>query len=66
VIGGLGSLGGSAVAAVVVGLVQQYANYYGSQHGFSAAGDMSVMLLLAAVLLARPAGLAGVTATRAG
>ena len=28
VIGGLGSLGGSAVAAVVVGLVQQYANYY--------------------------------------
>lgn len=66
VIGGLGSLGGSAVAAVVVGLLQQYANYYGSKHGFTSAGDLAVMLLLAGVLLARPAGLAGVTATRAG
>ena len=39
VIGGLGSLGGSAVAAVVVGLLQQYANYYGSQHGLL-GGDL--------------------------
>ena len=30
VIGGLGSLRGTAMAAVVVGLVQQYANYYAS------------------------------------
>ena len=30
VIGGFGSIGGSAVAAVAVGLLQQYANYYAS------------------------------------
>jgi branched-chain amino acid transport system permease protein len=61
VIGGLGSLEGSAVAAVVVGLVQQYANYYAS----SGLGDLSVVLLLAIVLLVRPAGLAGLTARAA-
>jgi branched-chain amino acid transport system permease protein len=67
VIGGLGSLGGSAVAAVTVGLLQQYVNYYASQHGAgSGIGDLSVMLLLAMVLLIRPAGLAGVAVTRAG
>jgi len=54
VIGGLGSLRGTAVAAVVVGLVQQYANYYAS----SGLGDLSVVLLLGLVLLARPGGLA--------
>ncbi len=59
VIGGLGSIGGSAVAAVVVGLLQQYANYYAS----SGLGDLSVVLLLAVVLLLRPAGLSGSTAT---
>jgi branched-chain amino acid transport system permease protein len=57
IIGGLGSLGGSAVAAVAVALLQQYANYYAS----SGVGDLSVMLLLAAVLLLRPAGLGGLT-----
>ena len=55
VIGGLGSLRGTAVAAVVVGLVQQYANYYAS----SGLGDLSVVLLLGAVLLIRPKGLSG-------
>ena len=59
VIGGLGSLGGSAIAAVVVGLLQQYANYYAS----SGIGDMAVVLLLGLVLLARPRGLAGAFAT---
>jgi branched-chain amino acid transport system permease protein len=54
VIGGLGSIGGSAVAAVVVGLLQQYANYYAS----SGLGDLAVVMLLAVVLLLRPAGLA--------
>jgi branched-chain amino acid transport system permease protein len=53
VIGGLGSLRGTAMAAVVVGLVQQYANYYAS----SGLGDLSVVLLLSLVLLARPGGL---------
>jgi branched-chain amino acid transport system permease protein len=55
VIGGLGSLGGSAVAAVVVGLAQQYANYYAS----SGLGDITVVLLLGLVLLVRPRGLSG-------
>jgi branched-chain amino acid transport system permease protein len=55
VIGGLGSLRGTALAAVVVGLVQQYANYYAS----SGLGDLSVVLLLGIVLLIRPRGLAG-------
>ena len=60
VIGGLGSLSGSAVAAVVVGLLQQFANYYASVFwGFSAAGDLAVVLLLAGVLLVRPQGLLG-------
>ena len=58
VIGGLGSIGGSAVAAVVVGLTQQYTNYYAS----SGVGDMIVVLLLGLVLLARPRGLAGAVA----
>jgi branched-chain amino acid transport system permease protein len=59
VIGGFGSIEGSAVAAVAVGLVQQYANYYVADWiGWSAAGDVAVMLLLATVLLLRPTGLA--------
>jgi len=55
VIGGLGSVTGSAVAAVVVGVLQQFVNYYGA----SGAGDVSVVALLAIVLLLRPAGIAG-------
>ncbi len=55
VIGGLGSVVGSAIAAVLVGLLQQFTNYYAA----SGVGDMSVVLLLAAVLLVRPQGLLG-------
>jgi branched-chain amino acid transport system permease protein len=40
-----------------VGLSQQYVNYYSS-----GLGDLSVVLLLALVLLVRPATLAGRTA----
>lgn len=58
VIGGFGSIGGTAIAALLVGLVQQMANYYVG----SGIGDVSVVLLLAAVLLVRPAGLTGRTA----
>jgi branched-chain amino acid transport system permease protein len=59
VIGGLGSIPGSAAAAVLVALVQQYVNYYAS----AGIGDLSVVLLLGLVLLARPRGLAGAFAT---
>jgi branched-chain amino acid transport system permease protein len=52
VIGGLGSIRGTAWAAIVVGLVQQYANYYAS----SGLGDLSVVLLLGIVLIVRPGG----------
>jgi branched-chain amino acid transport system permease protein len=55
VIGGMGSIVGSAVAATVVGLVQQFVNYYAA----SGIGDLSVVLVLAAVLLLRPRGLSG-------
>jgi branched-chain amino acid transport system permease protein len=54
VIGGLGSIAGSAVAAVLVGLVQQYVNYRST-----GLGDLSVVLLLAVTLLVRPSGLFG-------
>jgi branched-chain amino acid transport system permease protein len=54
VIGGLGSIWGTAIGAVLVALVQQYANYYAS----AGIGDLCVVLLLAVVLLARPGGLA--------
>jgi branched-chain amino acid transport system permease protein len=60
VIGGLGSIIGSAAAAVIVGLLQQYANYYGAEYAHASwLGDISVMLLLGLTLLIRPSGLAG-------
>lgn len=55
IIGGLGSIQGSALAALAVGLLQQYANYYGAV----GMGDLIVVALLAAVLLVRPQGLLG-------
>ena len=62
VIGGLGSVTGSAIAAVVVGVSQQYMNYYPQASwgiGNWGLGDISVVLLLGLVLLVRPRGLAG-------
>jgi branched-chain amino acid transport system permease protein len=58
VIGGMGSVPGSALAAVLVGLVQQYANYYTAP----GVGEASVVLLLAVLLLVRPGGLVRRTA----
>jgi len=57
VIGGLGSLGGAAVAAVVVAIPQQLANYY-----LGGIGDLIAVLALAVVLLIRPTGLMGAKA----
>ncbi|MFB9237254.1 branched-chain amino acid ABC transporter permease [Plantactinospora siamensis] len=59
VIGGMGSVVGSAYAAVAVGLLQQFVNYYGT----AGAGDVCVVALLALVLLFRPQGIAGKVAT---
>jgi branched-chain amino acid transport system permease protein len=55
VMGGMGSVSGAALAAVGVGLVQQFANYYTT----SGLGDLAVVVLLAALLLLRPRGLTG-------
>lgn len=55
VIGGLGSIGGTAVAAVLVALAQQFVNYYVA----TGLGDIAVVALLAVVLLVRPQGLLG-------
>jgi branched-chain amino acid transport system permease protein len=49
VIGGVGSIRGTALAAVAVGLLQQFADYYTA----SEIGQESVVILLAVVLLAR-------------
>ena len=63
VIGGLGSIAGSAIAAVLVGLVQVYVGFYaGSGAGLAQLGNISVVLFLAMVLLVRPRGLLGRTA----
>lgn len=55
IIGGLGSVKGAFAAAIVVGLVQQYANYYIS----GGAGDLLAVLLMALTVLVRPQGLFG-------
>lgn len=57
IIGGLGSLVGAAIASVVVAVLQQFANFY-----LGGTGDLVVVLLLAVVLLVRPAGLLGAKA----
>lgn len=54
VIGGMGSVTGTAVAAVLVGVMQQFANFY-----VPAIGDLGIVALLAIVLLTRPQGLLG-------
>jgi branched-chain amino acid transport system permease protein len=63
VIGGLGSITGSAIAAAGVGLVQVYVTFYaGSGSSLAQLGNMSVVLVLAIVLIVRPRGLLGRTA----
>lgn len=55
VIGGLGSVPGTALAAVLVALTQTYVNTYGA----TGLGSISVVALLAVVLLIRPQGILG-------
>jgi branched-chain amino acid transport system permease protein len=54
VVGGMGSLGGSALAALLIGISRQYVNYYAP-----GLGDFVVVILLALVLIFRPQGLLG-------
>ena len=55
VIGGLGSVEGTALSAVLVGLTQQFVNFFAG----AGVGDLTVVVLLAATLLLRPQGLLG-------
>ncbi len=55
VIGGLGSVPGTALAAVLVALTQTYVNNYVA----TGLGSISVVVVLAAILLIRPQGLLG-------
>ncbi len=54
VIGGMGSVPGSFLAAMLIGVIRQFANYY-----TTGLGDFVVVILLAVVLLIRPQGLLG-------
>jgi branched-chain amino acid transport system permease protein len=55
VVGGLGSFKGALVAALVIGTLQQFANFYID----AGVGDVLAVVLLAVVLLVRPQGLFG-------
>jgi branched-chain amino acid transport system permease protein len=55
IIGGLGSMEGTALAALIVATLQQFVNYYGPP----GSGDLVVILGLAVMLLVHPKGLFG-------
>jgi branched-chain amino acid transport system permease protein len=55
IVGGLGSLSGAFVAAMTIGVAQQFANYYVDP----GSGDVLAVALMALMLLARPEGLFG-------
>ena len=61
ILGGLDSLHGAVIGAVVIGLVEALANGYGAELSFLGRGFGSVapFLVMAAVLLWRPSGLFG-------
>jgi branched-chain amino acid transport system permease protein len=54
VIGGMGSVPGSFLSAMLIGVIRQFANYY-----ITGLGDFVVVILLAGVLLIKPQGLLG-------
>jgi branched-chain amino acid transport system permease protein len=54
VVGGMGSITGSAIAAMLIGITNQFANYY-----LTGLGDFAIVIVLAVVLLTKPAGLLG-------
>ena len=50
----MGSITGSAVAAMLIGITNQFANYY-----LTGLGDFVIVIILAVVLLTKPSGLLG-------
>jgi branched-chain amino acid transport system permease protein len=55
IIGGLGSLQGALIASIVIGLLQQYVNYYVNL----GLGNVFAIVLMVVVLLFRPQGIMG-------
>jgi branched-chain amino acid transport system permease protein len=60
IIGGLGSITGAAIGALIVGLFQQFVDFYINP----GLGDILVVVLMAVMLLVRPQGIAGRKAAR--
>jgi branched-chain amino acid transport system permease protein len=54
VIGGMGSIGGSIITGVLLGLIEGLTKYF-----YSEGASTVVFLVMALVLLVRPAGLFG-------
>lgn len=60
VIGGMGSFGGAAIGAILLGLARAFGDYLALRFGFSPAiAEASTVIIMAVVLLVRPAGLFG-------
>jgi branched-chain amino acid transport system permease protein len=60
VIGGMGSFSGAAVGALLLGLARAFGDYLALQFGMSPAiSEASTVIIMAIVLLVRPAGLFG-------
>jgi branched-subunit amino acid ABC-type transport system permease component len=59
VIGGLGSIAGAFVAALIIGEVESLGIALGQQHGFPQAAPFALFGAMALILIVRPAGLFG-------
>jgi branched-chain amino acid transport system permease protein len=59
VVGGLGSISGAFVAALIIGEVQSLGISLGQQHGFPQAAPFALFGAMALILIVRPAGLFG-------
>jgi branched-chain amino acid transport system permease protein len=60
IIGGLGSISGAAIAAGLIGLIQQFTDFYINP----GLGDILIVVLMALTILVRPQGIAGRKAAR--
>lgn len=60
VIGGMGSFGGAAIGALLLGLARAFGDFFALQYALSpAVSEASTVIIMAIVLLVRPAGLFG-------
>jgi branched-chain amino acid transport system permease protein len=60
VIGGMGSYGGAAIGALLLGLARAFGDYLALKYSLSPAiAEASTVIIMAIVLLVRPAGLFG-------